>query len=41
MRKDELVTYWLDTANRDHQTAKHLHDSGDYHWSLFMGHLAI
>ncbi len=41
MQKDELVTYWLDTSNRDYQTAKHLYDSDDYHWSLFIGHLVI
>ena len=41
MQKDELVAYWLDTANRDYQTVKHLYDSGDYHWSLLMGHLVI
>lgn len=41
MHKDELVAYWLDTADRDYQTTKHLYDSGDYHWSLFMGHLVI
>ncbi len=28
-------------AEKDHQTMKHLYASGDYHWSLFLGHLVI
>ena len=41
MEKDELVAYWVETANKDYQTMKHLYDSGDYHWALFVGHLII
>ncbi|MCL4514293.1 MAG: HEPN domain-containing protein [Firmicutes bacterium] len=41
MEKRELVEYWLDMAEKDYQTMKHLYASGDYHWSLFLGHLVI
>lgn len=41
MQKQELVAYWLDTAEKDYQAMKHLYASRDYHWSLFMGHLVI
>lgn len=41
MENAELVAYWLDTAERDHQTMQHLYASKDYHWALFMGHLVV
>ena len=41
LENSELVSYWLDTAERDHQTMRHLYSSRDYHWALFMGHLVI
>ena len=41
MDKDEVVTFWVNTAEHDYQTMQHLYDSHDYHWSLFIGHLVI
>lgn len=41
MAKSDLISYWLDTAERDHKTMEHLYSSHDYHWALFMGHLVI
>ena len=41
MKKEDIVKYWLVTAERDWQTVQHLFESGDYHWSLFIGHLVI
>ncbi|HBT49688.1 MAG: hypothetical protein XD49_0518 [Caldanaerobacter subterraneus] len=41
MEKDELVKFWLETAEKDYNTMLHLYESKDYHWSLFMGHLVI
>jgi HEPN domain-containing protein len=41
MNKDELIKYWLQTAEKDYNTMLHLYESEDYHWSLFMGHLVI
>ncbi|AAM25137.1 MULTISPECIES: HEPN domain-containing protein [Caldanaerobacter] len=41
LEKDELVKFWLETAEKDYNTMLHLYESKDYHWSLFMGHLVI
>ncbi|MBM7582722.1 HEPN domain-containing protein [Caldicoprobacter guelmensis] len=41
MDKKELIRYWVDTALRDYNTMLHLYETGDYHWSLFIGHLVI
>jgi len=41
MTKKEHVEYWLTTAQRDIQSMEHLFQTGEYHWSLFVGHLAI
>lgn len=41
MTKDELKQYWLDTSENDYRTMNNLFRSGDYSWSLFIGHLAI
>ena len=30
LENSELVSYWLDTAERDHQTMQHLYSSRDY-----------
>ena len=41
MDKEELITYWTETAEQDYETMMHLYESKDYHWSLFIGHLVI
>jgi len=41
MERDELLRYWMETAERDCTTMQHLYDSGDYAWCLFVGHLVI
>ncbi|PKL35977.1 MAG: DNA-binding protein [Spirochaetae bacterium HGW-Spirochaetae-1] len=41
MDKKELINYWKETSDRDYGTMRNLYKSGDYHWSLFMGHLVI
>lgn len=41
MNKDEIMNYWIITAEDDYKTMLHLYESGDYHWCLFMGHLVI
>lgn len=35
------VQYWIDSAEGDHRAARNLFASGDYHWSLFLGHLVL
>ncbi len=41
MKKEELIDYWVKTADSDYNTALNLFKSKDYHWSLFLGHLVI
>ena len=41
MTRDEIIKYWVALAEQDHQTMIHLHESKDYHWSLFLGHLVL
>ena len=41
MTKAEIIQFWKDSSDKDFQTMLHLYDSGDYMWSLFMGHLVV
>ena len=41
MDKNDFISYWVESANRDYQTMLNLYQSKDYHWSLFIGHLVI
>jgi HEPN domain-containing protein len=41
MNKEELIQYWENISDRDYETMLNLFKSGDYHWSLFVGHLVI
>lgn len=41
MNRDEVIEYWVTSAEQDRQTMMHLYESKDYHWSLFMGHLVL
>lgn len=41
MNRDEIIEYWVTSAEQDRQTMMHLYESKDYHWSLFMGHLVL
>jgi len=41
MHKTELIQYWKETSDKDLITMNHLFEAGDYHWSLFIGHLVI
>lgn len=41
MTKKEIISYWILSSEKDFITAKHLFSSGDYHWSLFIAHLAV
>jgi HEPN domain-containing protein len=41
LTRDEIIVYWVETAEQDYETMMHLYDSKDYHWSLFMGHLVL
>ena len=41
MKQEELITYWIESSDRDFSTMNHLFEKADYHWSLFIGHLVI
>lgn len=41
MERAQLIKYWEETSDKDYITMKHLFDSGDYNWSLFIGHIVI
>ena len=41
MTKGELVAYWRLSADNDESTFRHLLESRDNHWALFMGHIVI
>lgn len=35
------VEYWLKCAEEDFRVMEHLFEKGDYHYSLFLGHLLL
>lgn len=37
----EKVKYWFEEAEKDLDSAKNIMKSGEYHWSLFIGHLSL
>ena len=41
MTKEEVITFWIESSDKDYQTMAHLFNSGDLMWSLFIGHLVI
>ncbi|MBU0574488.1 MAG: HEPN domain-containing protein [Candidatus Margulisbacteria bacterium] len=41
IKADQTVEYWLKCAEEDFKVMKHLYEKGDYHYSLFLGHLML
>jgi len=41
MPKDEMISYWINSSDRDYQVMVDLFEKGHYTWALFMGHLVI
>jgi HEPN domain-containing protein len=41
LTKEEIIKFWLESSEKDFQTMQHLYKSGDFMWSLFIGHLVI
>ena len=41
MGREEKITYWLTSAEKDWQVAGHLFEKGDYAYALFFGHLVL
>ena len=38
---EKLISYWIESSDQDFKTAIDLVTTGNYHWSLFIGHLVI
>lgn len=41
MNKEEIVKYWIEASEVDCAAMNNLYKSGDYVWTLFLGHLVI
>jgi len=41
MTRDELITYWLESAEDNFRSMQNMFVSGEFVWSLFVGHLCI
>jgi len=41
MKKEDMITYWIKSSDKDYKTMNNLFKSGDWHWALFLGHLVI
>jgi HEPN domain-containing protein len=41
MTREDLVKYWTESSDKDFDSMNRMFDSGDYHWSLYVGHLVI
>ncbi len=41
MTRDELITYWLESAEENFRSMQNMFASGEFVWSLFVGHLYI
>ncbi|MBU2055490.1 MAG: HEPN domain-containing protein [Proteobacteria bacterium] len=41
MERDEIVRYWLESADDDYRVMQSLFDNGHYVWALFLSHLVI
>jgi len=36
-----VVNHWISYSDKDFETMKHLFETKDFHWSLFIGHLVV
>ena len=41
MTKEEIIKYWLNSADIDSKAMESLFNNGHYMWALFVGHLVI
>lgn len=41
MKKEELIQFWLDSADENYKSMLNMFNVGEYMWSLFIGHLVI
>ena len=38
---ETVVKHWIDSSEQNYLTMRHMIDSKDYSWALFLGHLVI
>ena len=38
---EKVVSYWVDSSDKDFKTMENLMVSGDYNWAMFLVHLVI
>jgi len=41
MEKNEIIEYWIKLSEEDYSAMVNLFKSGNYSWSLFIGHLVV
>lgn len=41
MNNVDLMNYWIESSDRDYESMKKIFETGQYTWSLFIGHLMI
>jgi len=41
MEKKELISFWIESSDRDFRAMEDLFEKGHYTWALFVGHLLI
>jgi hypothetical protein len=38
---EKVISYWVDSSDKDFKTMENLVKSGDFNWAMFLGHLVI
>jgi HEPN domain-containing protein len=38
---EKIINHWIDSSEKDFVTMLHLHESKDYSWALFLGHIVL
>lgn len=41
MKREEIVSYWVNSSETDYRAMDSLFQNGHYTWALFVGHLVI
>ncbi len=41
MTKDDLIAYWVESSELNHESMQNMYANKEYVWALFVGHLCI
>lgn len=41
MKIEDVIQYWIDTAENDLKAVESIYETGHYDWALFIGHLVL